>query len=74
MPPVCFNPECSHSVLTHELSVDSSSFFVLNSKKKRLAGHASSTRLITRKYILENWFSLGSDNGEIEVTNPVLKC
>ena len=35
---------------------------------------SSETRLSTRMCTLENWLSLGSDNGEVEVATAAKRC
>ena len=61
---VYFNPKCLHSALTTQSSVDSSSL-VQKAGQAQEQGH---------KCMLENWLSLGSDSGEIEVATAAKCC
>ena len=65
---VYFNPDASIQC-SQQLSVDSSSF---GPKFKKL--DKPNKAVSTRKCILENWLSLRSDSGEIEVATAAKRC
>ena len=67
---VYFNPEAAFS--THHNRVWTNPVFAFGPKFRRLGQPKNKAIISTRKCMLEDWLSLGFDNGEIEVASVEL--